>query len=107
MKTLAKHISCKCKCKFGSRKCNPIQRWNNDKCWEYKKYNICEEDFVWNFATCSCKNGTYLANIMHDSVITCGKIVDAEAKSYNDETRTIPTNLNEKKVTCKTQNLSY
>ena len=44
---------------------------------------------------------------MDDSVITCGKIVDAEAKSYNDETRTIPTNLNEKKVTCKTQNLSY
>ena len=44
---------------------------------------------------------------MHDSLITCDEIVDAEAKSYNDETRTIPTNLNEKKVTCKTQNLSY
>ena len=32
-KTLTKHISCKCICKFGSRKCNSNQKWNNDKCW--------------------------------------------------------------------------
>ena len=31
-KTLAKHISCKCKCKFDGRKCNSDQSWNNDKC---------------------------------------------------------------------------
>ena len=36
-KTLAKHISCECKCKFDSRKCNLTQKWNNDKCrWECK-----------------------------------------------------------------------
>ena len=31
-KTLTKHVSCKCKSKFDSRKCNSIQKWNNDKC---------------------------------------------------------------------------
>ena len=37
-KTLIKHISCKCKCKFDGRSCNSDQWWNNDKCrWECKK----------------------------------------------------------------------
>ena len=31
-KTLAKHISCECKCKHEGRKCNSDQWWNNDKC---------------------------------------------------------------------------
>ena len=31
-KTLTKHISCECKCKFDERKCNSDQWWNNDKC---------------------------------------------------------------------------
>ena len=28
-KTLTKHISCECKCKFDGRKCNLDQWWNN------------------------------------------------------------------------------
>ena len=32
LKTLAKHISWKCKCRFDGRKCNSDQWWNNDKC---------------------------------------------------------------------------
>ena len=31
-KTLAKYVSCECKCKFDGRKCNSNQKWNNDKC---------------------------------------------------------------------------
>ena len=31
-KTLTKHILCQCKCKFGGRKCNSSQKWNNNKC---------------------------------------------------------------------------
>ena len=31
-KTLTKHRSCECKCKFDGRKCNSNQKWNNDKC---------------------------------------------------------------------------
>ena len=32
-KTLTKHISCECKCKFDGTKCNSNQWWNNDKDW--------------------------------------------------------------------------
>ena len=48
--------------------------------------------------------------IMCDEVIeSCDKDADAEAKSNNegkpyDETKTVPTNFNEKNITCKTQN---
>ena len=31
-KTLTKHISCKCKCRFDGEKCNSGQWWNKDKC---------------------------------------------------------------------------
>ena len=31
-KTLAKYVSCKCKCKFDSKKLNSNQKWSNDKC---------------------------------------------------------------------------
>ena len=30
-KTLRKHISCECKCKFDGRKYNSNQWWNNNK----------------------------------------------------------------------------
>ena len=36
---------------------------------------------------------------MDDSVITCNEVI----KLYNEEIKAIPTNFNEKKVTCKTQ----
>ena len=32
LKTLIKHIPCKCKCRFDGRKCNSDQWLNNDKC---------------------------------------------------------------------------
>ena len=77
-KTLAKHISCECKCKIDGRKCNSNKWWNNDKrrC-ECKKHNIWEKDYIWNPASCSCKNGKYLANIMDDSVITYDEITES------------------------------
>ena len=31
LKTLAKHISCECKCIFEDTKCNLNQIWNNNK----------------------------------------------------------------------------
>ena len=40
-KTLTKHMSCECKCKFDDRKFNSNQKWNNDKCWcECKKHHV-------------------------------------------------------------------
>ena len=74
-KTLTKHISCECKCKFDGRKCNSDQWWNNDKCWcDSKKCHVCEKDYVRNPATCNCESGKHLASIMDDSAITCDEI---------------------------------
>ena len=38
-----------------------------------------------------------------NSVIMCDEIIDAEATSYEEETKTISTNFNEKNVICKTK----
>ena len=108
-KTLTMHISCECKCRFDGRNCDSNEKWNNDKCWcECKKHHIWEKDSICNPATCSCENRKYLTSIMDDSVITCDEVIesydeDAEAKSF-DKTKTITTNFDEKKVTCKSQN---
>ena len=52
------------------KKCNSSQWWNKDKHWcECKQHNICEKDYIWNPATCSCENRKYLASIMDDSAI--------------------------------------
>ena len=70
-KTLTTHISCKCKCKFDGSKCNSNQKLNNNKSrCECKKQHICEKNYIWNPATCSSKNGKYLASIFDDLMIT-------------------------------------
>ena len=94
---LTKDISCECKCKFDGRKCNSNQWWNNDKFDVSEKKRICEKDYIWNPVTCSCENGKYLASIMDDSVIRCEEVINVEAKSYDEETKTVPINFNEKK----------
>ena len=38
---------------------------------------------------------------MDDSAIMCDEIIE----SYNEETKTVSTNFNEKNITCKTQTL--
>ena len=43
---------------------------------------------------------------MDDSVITCDEIIDAQAKSNNEERKLISKNFNEKNRFCKMQNLS-
>ena len=68
---------------------------------------MCENNYVWNPATCNCENGKYFASIMNGSAIICDEVIDADAKLIpidDDETRTIPTNFYDKKATCKTQN---
>ena len=56
--------------------------------------NVCEKDYVWNPATCSCKNGKYLASVIDNSVITYDEIIE-------EETKTVTTIFNEKNETCK------
>ena len=54
-----------------------------------------KKDDLWNTAAWSCKNGKNLASIIDDSVRTCDKFIE--------ETKTAPTNLSNKNITCKTQ----
>ena len=80
-KTLARHISCECKCTFDKIKCNSDQWWNNDNCWcECKICQVCEKDYIWNPSTCNCENGKYLASIMDHSIITYDEIIQPYAK---------------------------
>ena len=62
-----------------------------------KKHHICEKDYIWNPATCSFKNRKYLASVIDDSMITCNEMIR--------ETKTLPTNFDEKKVTYKTRKI--
>ena len=44
LKTLTKHISCECKCKFDRKKCDSDQWWNKGKCrCECKKHHVCKK----------------------------------------------------------------
>ena len=67
-KTLTKHISFECKCRFDRRKCNSNQGRNNDKCQcKCKICHACEKDYVSNPATCNCEIKNYLVTIIDDS----------------------------------------
>ena len=51
--------------------------------------NICEKNYVANFATCNCENRKYLASI------SCDEVIESYVKEIH---------FNEKKAICKTQN---
>ena len=93
-KQLAKHILCKCECKFDSVKCNSNQKWNSNKyrceCKNPKEHNVCQKGYNWNPATCNCKNGRYAGSTIDDSAIMCDKIIDAVAKLYRYATKILP-----------------
>ena len=55
--------------------------------------------YICNPSKCTCENGKYLARTMYDSTVICDGVIE----SYDEEIKTIPTNFNEKKVTCKMQ----
>ena len=100
LKTLAKHISCKCKCKFDGRKCNSNQKWNNKfqcKCKNLKESHICKKDYIWNPATCSCENVKYVWIIIGNSAIECDEIVGT--------IKTIPVYFNGKRWPVKQKRL--
>ena len=77
-KAFTKHISCKCKCKW-------------------------EKDYIWNPSTCGCENGKYLGSVMDDSAIMRDEVI----QSYDKETKTVPTNFNEKKKNLWNAELLY
>ena len=76
-KRFKRGISCKCKCKFDEKKCNWNEKWNNVDA-SVKRHYLCEKYYIWNLATCSCKNRKCLPSIIDDSVITFDEIIEAE-----------------------------
>ena len=61
VKTLVKHTSCDCKCKFHSTACNSNQKWNTETCQcECKSYRTCKKYYNWNPNTCICENSKHL-----------------------------------------------
>ena len=60
-KTITKHISCDCKCKFNTTTCNANQKWNNETCQsECKNDRTCKRDYCLNPSTCICEIDKYL-----------------------------------------------
>ena len=57
---------------------------------------MCKKDYIWNPATCSCKNGKYLGSIIDDLAITCDELI--ETKKINS-TKPFPTKSVPKKIT--------
>ena len=57
---------------------------------------MCENDYILKPSTGSCENGNYSASIIDNSVITCDGIKDGEAKSHDEDTKTVSTNFNKK-----------
>ena len=76
-KTFSNYISCACRCKFYGRKCNLIQKWNNDDSHcEYKKHGTCKKKIIsWNLTTCPCEcnNGSDIAKYLKEC--ECMKIL--------------------------------
>ena len=105
-KTMEKHISCDCKCKFNNTTCNSNQKWNNGTCqFECKNYRKYKKDYSWNPSTCICENSKYLKSIANTSVIACDDIVSVmdivSTKMTNTRATNVSINCHTKKVRCK------
>ena len=76
VKTMTKHISFNCKCKFNSTTCNLNQKWNNKTCQrECKNYCTCKKDCSWNPSIGTCEDIKYLKSIADTSVMACDEII--------------------------------
>ena len=77
IKTMTKHISCNCECKFISTTCNSNQKWDNETCQcECKNYHKCKKDYSSNPSICIYENSEYLKSIADTSVIVYDEIID-------------------------------
>ena len=62
--------------------------------------NIYLKKYIWSPAKCSYKKWEIIRKcywIIGSSVVICDEIIDEEAKSYNEETKTIPITFNNNK----------
>ena len=102
LKTLAKDLSCKCKCRFLGRKCNlgitnvgiMLNVYLRVKNVTYMKMILS------GIQLHVIENEKYLANIMDDSAIVFDEVIEL----YDETIKAISTNFNEIKATRKTKN---
>ena len=93
-KSMPKHTSCDCKCKFSSTLCNSKQKWDN-KSREYqcKNYRTYKKNYIWNPITCICENDKHLKSIDSTSVKTCNDITSVIDIVSTKMANTIATNV--------------
>ena len=60
---------------------------------------MCEKGYTWDSAICSYENGEFVRSIIDNSLITFDKI--------KEDTKSVPTNFNNKKVTNRTEKILY
>ena len=93
-KTMTKHISCDCKCKFNSTSCNSNQKWNNETCQcKCRNYRNSKKDYSWNPSTCICENSEHLKSIADISVAKCDEIIIVMDIVSRQKTNTIAINV--------------
>ena len=76
-KTLTKHTSCECKCRFDGKNVIQINGGITINVDVSIKNNACENDYIWNPSTRNCKNGKYLGSILDDSAITYDEAIES------------------------------
>ena len=104
-KSITKHISCDCKCKFNSTTCNSNQKWNNRICQcECKNYRRCKKNYSWDPGRCICDNSKYLKSIADTSVIECDEIIFAMNIVSTKMANTLATNVTKH---CHSKNVRY
>ena len=95
-KTIAKHISYDCICKFNSTtwNSNSAQKWTNETCQcECKNCSTCKKYYSWNPSICICENSKYLISIADTSVNAWLEIISVTDIASTKMTNTIATNM--------------
>ena len=77
-KTLAKHVTYDCKCKFENTACNSNQNGIMKSAnVSAKSYGMHKNNFNWNPSICICENGRYLKHIADTLVIVNNEFMNA------------------------------
>ena len=92
-KTMAKHFSCNCKCKFNSTTCNSNQKWNAKTCQCDRKNYKSKKGYSCNPSTCIWENKKYLKSIADISMIQCDEIITVMDIVSTKMTNTIAANV--------------
>ena len=82
-KTVTKHISCDCKCKFISTACNSNQEITVSA----------KKDYSQNPSKCIFENSKYLKSAVDTSVIACNEVISVIDIVSKKKTNTIATNV--------------